>query len=186
MAVASNFTDNLNIDLNIRYIKGYQAGQVQTMVQTQFNTIQGILDSSSTEDFFVSGEFLKIKSNTNGVLKFDIAKVDLTDPQNPVYPKVVAFVELPAGDMINQIKNTTSGIVHKKYNKGELINVPLFERSMAQVWLISTDVLLIGDEVQLNNDGNGVKKYATGEGQLLGRVMSTKAVSGEAVKVLLY
>jgi hypothetical protein len=185
MAVSGDYTSNLAINQNVRQKTGFQPGLMQSIAGVQIPTLDATFNADGTEDFFVSGEFLKVVSNTNGKLVVDVAKVDLTDPLNPVYPEIISFVECPAMDPFLQVKKIASGTIHKIIQKGDSSKIPVMKQSNFEGWFIGSEAINQGDKVQANNSGNGVSKWEEGEGQLIGIAKSSITTAGQIVKVLL-
>lgn len=152
MALNINYIDPI-VSLNSQIPNSLALGKTPDQDTVKARRIRVKLNPVSTQDFFASGELLKLISVDNGIPVVDIVTA-ITDD-------VFCVVENPAP--LVQKEKIINGAAVKVYNKGDIINLISSSNETVDIVLQNAEPLVAGDLVEPTAAGDSVQKLTTGK-----------------------
>lgn len=151
MALNANY-ENVNFSIDVANPTYNIAGKIVNHNNISLKTMRVKLNPASTQDFFASGEFLKVVDKTGSILVVDV--VDAIDDD------VIGILHSTSASIVMQ--KTDTGSIVQKFEKGEFVDMVSINNSLISIVLESSEAVQITDELEPQATGFGVQKKTTG------------------------
>lgn len=151
MALNTDYQE-FNFPLNVANPSHETVGRIVNHNNISLKTMKVRLNPTSTQDFFASGEFLKVVDKTGSILVVDV--VDAIDDD------VIGILHYTSGAITKQKKDT--GSVVQVFSKGDTINLLSTDNNLISIMLETKEALEITDKLEPQATGFGVQKITTG------------------------